>query len=103
MEYADSLKHVLIRKINKAERDLVQLKLDYCRFVFGLTHRSCVIKDGQTYRVVSVDVDAMVRREDGQYDKPPIIGVPLEKEEQGESVELGNEWELMEKTQAMGR
>ena len=43
MDYANSVQTVLLRKIQKAEQDLVQLKLDYCRFIFGLTHRTRVV------------------------------------------------------------
>ena len=42
MDYGESVQKVLLRKIRKAEQDLAQLKLDYCRFVFGLTHRARV-------------------------------------------------------------
>lgn len=37
MDYAASLRQVLIRKITRAERDLDQLKLDYCHFVYGIS------------------------------------------------------------------
>lgn len=74
MQYADSVQQVLIRKINRAEQDLVQLKLDYCRFIFGLTHRSQVEVDGDVYQVRSVDVDTMARREDGSFEKPELAG-----------------------------
>ena len=46
MDYGDSVQKVLLRKIQKAEQDLLQLKLDYCRFIFGLSHRTRVISNG---------------------------------------------------------
>lgn len=98
MEYAESLRSVLIRKINKAERDLVQLKLDYCRFVFGLSHRTQVTIDGQRYQVRSVDVDSMQRLESGDFTKPAISGVPVGSDLRpvgDESVDLGNDWQTL--------
>lgn len=94
-EYADSLRSVLVRKINKAERDLSQLKLDYCRFVFGLSHRTRVIVDGRQYQVRSVDVDSMERLENDQFGKPQITGILLDgnlKPVAAEPVDLGREW-----------
>lgn len=72
MDYANSVQTVLLRKIQKAEQDLVQLKLDYCRFIFGLTHRTRVISGGKVYLVRSVDVESMERLEDGTFSRPSI-------------------------------
>ncbi|WP_198343305.1 hypothetical protein [Oleiphilus messinensis] len=98
MDYGDSLRTVLIRKINKAERDLYQLKLDYCRFVFGLSHRSRVTADQSCYQIKSVDLDSMTRTESGDWCKPNVAGILLNSELQplgGEVIQLGNSWESM--------
>lgn len=98
MEYADGLKDVLIRKINKTERNLYSLKLDYCRFVFGLSHRSKVIYDQVVYQVRTVDLDSMARCEKGEWTRPLISGVQCDptvnKMPKGEVVDLGRNWEL---------
>lgn len=97
MEYADGLKEVLIRKINKTEKSLNSLKLDYCRFVYGLTHRSKVIYDNVIYQVRSVDLDSMTRAEKGEWCRPMISGVRYEPNQgalSGDVVELGRSWEL---------
>jgi hypothetical protein len=94
MDYGDSVQKVLLRKIQKAEQDLVQLKLDYCRFIFGLTHRSKVTVDGTTFQVRSVDVDSMERKEDGSFSKPVISGSPEGSDDEKEIRPLGNDWAL---------
>ncbi|WP_166260173.1 hypothetical protein [Marinobacter salicampi] len=98
MQYADSVHQVLIRKINKAEQDLTQLKLDYCRFIFGLTHRSQVRVGDMTYQVRSVNVDTMLRQDDGSFQRPELMGVPIEAagDKETEVVALGREWTLLE-------
>ncbi len=98
MDYGDSVQKVLLRKIRKTEQDLLQLKLDYCRFIFGLTHRATVLVDGQPYLVRSVDVDSMVTLEDGGFGKPAVTGVPAEAGNGAEPVNLGTEWTLAEST-----
>lgn len=94
MDYGESVQKVLLRKIQKAEQDLVQLKLDYCRFIFGLTHRSKVTLDGATYLVRSVDVDSMKRHEDGTFSKPEIAGIPDGSDNETDVKPLGGNWEL---------
>jgi len=97
MDYADGLKDVLIRKINKTEKNLYGLKLDYCRFVYGLSHRSKVIYDQVVYQVRSVDLDSMVRSQKGEWSRPLISGVRFDPERsshEGESVDLGHNWDL---------
>lgn len=97
MEYADGLKDVLIRKINKTEKNLYSLKLDYCRFVYGLSHRSKVIYDQVIYQVRSVDLDSMSRGEEGEWTRPAISGIRFDPNKtiaEGEVVELGRNWEL---------
>ncbi len=99
MDYADGLKDVLIRKINKAERGLNSLKLDYCRFVFGLTHRSKVTYDSVIYQVRSVDLDSMVRNDDGGWSRPIVYGARLgpgqmQAAKDADVVDLGRHWEL---------
>lgn len=96
MDYGDSVQKVLLRKIQKAEQDLLQLKLDYCRFIFGLTHRSRVESDGKSYIVRSVDVDSMQRLEDGSFSRPAITGAPADAPESTEPRELGTDWALAE-------
>jgi len=106
MQYGDSLKGVLLRKINRAERDLVQLKLDYCRFVFGLTHRTCVEKDGRFYQVTTVDVDTMERDEQGEYSPPAVSGLPVDDKGRVTDrtpVELGRDWALSERSRALSQ
>lgn len=99
MDYADSVHQVLLRKINKAEQDLLQLKLDYCRFIFGLTHRSRVSAKGQIWQVQSVDVDSMTREENGGFSRPSLKGVPNGAAAGTAPVILGNEWVVVpEKT-----
>lgn len=98
MDYADSLRQVLIRKITKAERDLDQLKLDYCRFVFAISHRSWVRVDDALFLVRSVDVDTMERLAEGDFSKPLIWGVPLKSDgivSDDELVPLGKDWETV--------
>ena len=95
MDYGDSVQKVLLRKIQKAEQDLMQLKLDYCRFIFGLNHRSKVVSNGVTYQVRSVDVDTMERTDDGGFGKPEVSGVPDESAESAEVTPLGRDWELV--------
>ncbi len=97
MDYSSSLRDVLIRKINKVERDLVQLKLDYCRFVYGLSHRSKVYFKGNLYQIKSVDLESMSRNEQGEWSKPHVCGILLDSSNPGapdEVVTLGDEWEL---------
>lgn len=102
MQYADSLRKVLIRKINKAERDLTQLKLDYCRFVFGLSHRSQVKVKGKLFLVRTVDVDSMARLDDGEFGKPEIAGVPVGVEGSNtELKQLGKSWEVVSGADAL--
>jgi hypothetical protein len=104
MEYADSLRKVLIRKITKAERDLAQIKLDYCRFVFGLSHRARVRVDGQLFLVRAVDVDSMPRLENGEFGKPAISGVPLGMNGVvGDSalVALGKDWQTVPESESL--
>lgn len=78
MDYADSLREVLIRKINRAERDLSQLKMDYCRFVYGISHRSRVRSADITYQIKSVDLESMQRMSNGEWTRPAIFGVRLD-------------------------
>lgn len=97
MNYSDGLKNVLIQKINNTEKTLYGLKLDYCRFVYGLSHRSKVIYDQVIYQVRSVDLDSMDRGEQGEWSRPDISAVRLDENHrslQGEVIELGQNWEL---------
>lgn len=94
MDYGDSVQKVLLRKICKAEQDLVQLKLDYCRFVFGLTHRVTVSANGQSWVVRAVDVESMSYTEDGELTKPVVTGTPANADSGMEAVNLGNDWTL---------
>lgn len=94
MDYGDSVHKVLLRKIRKAEQDLVQLKLDYCRFVFGLTHRARVVSDGSVYVVRSVDVETMKNTEEGGFSRPAIAGIPLNQPDAPEPTQLGTSWSL---------
>ena len=96
MDYGDSVQKVLLRKIQKAEQDLLQLKLDYCRFIFGLTHRSRVEYQGKSYVVRSVDVDSMQRLEDGSFSRPSISGAPADAGEAAVPRDLGTDWALAE-------
>lgn len=92
MDYANSVQTVLLRKIQKAEQDLVQLKLDYCRFIFGLTHRTRVTSGGKVYLVRSVDVESMERLEDGTFTRP-AISVATE-DNATETLLAGNDWQV---------
>lgn len=94
MDYGESVQKVLLRKIRKAEQDLMQLKLDYCRFVFGLTLRARIVSGGVAYLALSVDVDSMVSTEEGTFTRPTVTGVPVDKPEQAETVQLGTDWVL---------
>jgi len=97
MDYADGLKDVLIQKINKTEKNLYGLKLDYCRFVYGLSHRSKVIYDQVIYQVRSVDLDSMVRSKKGEWSRPLVSGVRIDSDRsflEGEVVNLGQNWDL---------
>lgn len=91
MQYADSVHKVLLRKINRAEQELMQLKLDYCRFIFDLTHRSQVESGGRRYQVVSVDVGSMERQDDDSFGRPEITGVAVDNDK-AEPVNLGRDW-----------
>jgi hypothetical protein len=98
MDYGESLRQVLIRKINKAERDLYQLKMDYCRFVFGISHRSKVYLNDQIYQVKAVDLDSMTRSESGEWTKPRVSGVVIDSKPgmlSDEVVQIGCDWELV--------
>ncbi len=99
MDYADNLENVLLRKIQKAERDLIQLKVDYCRFVFGITHRARVRCNDTVYRVSAVDVDSMERQPDGRFSAPAVMGIPLGGDPRTTPVTLGRDW-LLESPQA---
>lgn len=97
MEYADGLKNVLIQKINKTEKNLYSLKLDYCRFVYGISHRSKVMYDQVVYQVRSVNLDSMDRSEKGEWSRPEISAIrvaDIGKVEQSELINLGKNWEL---------
>ena len=94
MDYGESVQKVLLRKIRKTEQDLLQLKLDYCRFVFGLSHRSRVIANGQCWIVRAVDVDSMDHTEEGGYSKPSLTAVLADSSQVTEVVSLGTDWEL---------
>ncbi|MDC0664311.1 hypothetical protein [Marinobacter sp. SS21] len=94
MDYADKLENLLLRKIQKAERDLLQLKLDYCRFVFGITHRARVRCNDNVYRVCAVDVDSMERQPDGRFSAPTVMGIPLGDDPKSTPVTLGPDWLL---------
>ena len=94
MDYGESVQKVLLRKIRKAEQDLAQLKLDYCRFVFGLTHRARVISGGITYLVLSVDVESMATTEEGRFTRPRVAGVSADTPDGAEAIELGTDWVL---------
>lgn len=94
MDYGDSVQKVLLRKIQKAEQDLLQLKLDYCRFIFGLSHRTKVTSKGASYVVRSVDVESMERQEDGSFSRPAITGAPAESPDTADAEYLGTDWTL---------
>jgi len=96
MDYADGLKNVLIQKINKTEKNLYSLKLDYCRFVYGLSHRSKVMYDQVVYQVRSVNLDTMNRGNQGEWSRPDISAVRLDASfsQTNEIVSLGQNWEL---------
>jgi len=97
MDYADGLKNVLIQKINKTEKNLYSLKLDYCRFVYGLSHRSKIMYDQVVYQVRSVDLDSMDRSEQGEWSRPEISAVRLDHgsiNNTEEIINLGRNWEL---------
>lgn len=94
MDYGESVQKVLLRKIAKAEQDLLQLKLDYCRFVFGLSHRARVSANGKTWFVRSVDVQSMTYTDDGTFTKPCVSGTPEEDDAGREIVPLGTDWQL---------
>lgn len=94
MDYGDSVQGVLLRKIRKAEQDVLQLRLDYCRFVFGLSHRSRVLSGDQVYEVTGVAVDSMVYTDDGSLSRPGITGVPVDAGAGTEPVDLGTDWSL---------
>lgn len=98
MEYGESVQKVLVRKIRKAEQDLTQLKLDYCRFVFGLAPRAKVEWGGGSYLVLSVDVDSMKSTDDGAYTRPAVSGVPVSQPDQAEPVQLGTDWALEQRS-----
>jgi len=96
MDYADGLKKVLIQKINKTEKNLYSLKLDYCRFVYGLSHRSKVMYDQVVYQVRSVNLETMSRSDRGEWSRPDIYAVRLDDKlvQKDEIVFLGQNWEL---------
>jgi hypothetical protein len=96
MDYADGLKNVLIQKINKTEKNLYSLKLDYCRFVYGLSHRSKVMYDQVVYQVRSVNLDSMDRGDAGEWSRPEVTAVRIKDNRpvDDEMIELGQNWEL---------
>ncbi len=98
MDYSESLRDILIKKIIKAERDLYQLKLDYCRFVFGISHRSKVNYENEVYQIKAVNLDSMHRIETGEWSKPAVSGVKVLQEataDNDEVFELDARWELV--------
>lgn len=98
MDYGDSVQKVLLRKIQKAEQDLLQLKLDYCRFIFGISHRARVTSNGTSYVVRSVDVETMERLEDGRFSRPELTGSPADSPDTADVVNLGVDWALEEQS-----
>ncbi|HTN35317.1 MAG TPA: hypothetical protein VL091_15020 [Marinobacter sp.] len=94
MDYGASVQKVLLRKIRKAEQDLAQLKLDYCRFVFGLSHRVRIISDGKVYIVCSVDVESMKNTEEDTFSRPAVTATPADQPNYQAPVSLGTEWVL---------
>jgi hypothetical protein len=96
MDYGDSVQKVLLRKIQKAEQDLLQLKLDYCRFIFGISHRARVTSNGICYVVRSVDVETMERLDDGRFSRPELTGSPADNPGTADAVNLGVDWTLDE-------
>lgn len=102
-EYASGLKDVLIRKINKTEQSLHDLKLDYCRFVYGLSHRSKVVYDQVVYQVSALDLDIMERTESGDWTKPGVKAIRHDPEnvitsaahsQADQIVDLGQHWDV---------
>lgn len=94
MNYGASVEKVLLRKIRKAEQDLIQLKLDYCRFVFGLTHRARIISEGRVYIVCSVDVESMENTDDDTFTRPVVSGTAEDQPNYQAPVILGRNWVL---------
>ncbi|WP_336366508.1 hypothetical protein [Marinobacter sp. C2H3] len=96
MDYGDSVQKVLLRKLKKAEQETIQLRLDYCRFVFGLSRRTRVVADGQVYEVCSVDIDSMAYNADGTLTRPAVSGLPLGEgaTATAEPTFLGTDWQL---------
>lgn len=102
-DYASGLKDVLIRKINKTEQSLHDLKLDYCRFVYGLSHRSKVTYDQVVYQVRAVDLDSMERTDSGDWTRPNVKAVKFKPEHammgpsaahSDDVIDLGQHWEI---------
>jgi hypothetical protein len=96
MDYGASVQKVLLRKIRKAEQDLAQLKLDYCRFVFGLSHRARIVSGGTVYIVCSVDVESMENTEENDFTRPSVTGTPADQPDYQTPVALGTDWTLEE-------
>jgi hypothetical protein len=94
MDYGASVQKVLLRKIRKAEQDLAQLKLDYCRFVFGLSHRARIVLEEKVYIVCSVDVETMENTEEGTFSKPVVFGTPADQPDYPVPINLGRTWVL---------
>jgi|GEM_PF-243998 len=93
MNYGESVQQVLIRKLNRVERELMQLKLDYCRFVYGLSHRTLVESGGKVYRVRGVDINSMQSLVNGELSRPSVTGV-LADAPTSDPVSLGDNWVL---------
>ncbi|ABC30753.1 hypothetical protein HCH_04038 [Hahella chejuensis KCTC 2396] len=95
-QYADSLREFLVRKIVKAERELQQLKMDYCRFMYGISHRTQIKFEGGVYLVQSVDLNSMQRLDNGEWGKPCVTAIRLDggESEKASPRLIPSQWEL---------
>lgn len=97
--YADGVKSLLLRKIRKAEHELVQLKMDYCRFIFGLSFGALVVSNGKLYVVDQVETESMQLLDSGDWSRPslqarPVDALAVSKKQLSAPVQLAPDWEI---------
>ena len=106
--YADGVKSLLLRKIRKTEHELVQLKMDYCRFVFGLSFGALVVSNGKLYVVDQVETESMQLLDSGDWSRPmlharPVDAVAVSKKQLSAPVQLEPDWEIFRPADRAGR
>ena len=106
--YADGVKSLLLRKIRKTEQELVQLKMDYCRFIFGLSFGALVVSNGKLYVVDQVETETMQLLDTDEWSRPalqarPVDALAVSKKQLSAPVQLPPDWEIFRPADRIGR